>query len=57
MRRDDWKFYWEMLQGDGCICGVEDLRWCRSAKLLQRLLAALEKIRRLESQEARKPGS
>ena len=30
------------------ICGVEDIRWCRSAKQLMRLLAALEKIRRLE---------
>lgn len=30
------------------ICGVEDIRWCRSSKLLMRLLAALEKIRSLE---------
>ena len=29
-------------------CGVEDIRWCRSAKQLMRLLAALEKIRRLD---------
>ena len=29
-------------------CGVEDIRWCRSAKLLKRLLAALEKIRRMQ---------
>jgi len=38
------------------VCGVEDLRWCRSEKLLKRLLAALEKIRRLEGEEAGKQG-